>query len=538
MWIPYITYCIYLGVFSFLQWKRQVLLLYFMFAVFIILLNIYYDKISIILYMGIFLMWTLYLVIWIFISFKLKELIILLKTNKDLIHTIQTILQVFPEGVIIRSLDETSKQTILKFANNIAKKDLDADAHADGQQTDVKIKLVDSNNASQDTEAHNLMRLERFLGRQEQCIIDEDADWAEQMIKVKHSIDHLQNEFVRNIESDEYRDEAYFNVKSIRVSWDNNKESFMHVFVNTTEVKKLENEKAKRQYQHMMFANLSHELRTPLNAFSNSLSLIQLTFNEIKSKYDRWPEVSNEVESLYPRIYKFIKIGEVSSCLLMNLVEDILDMSKFNAKTFQLNINAFRLGDLLKDIDYIFGFQWAEKHINFSIDWPASMAGTTYWSDSKRIKQVLINLVSNSLKFTERGRIAVKVREFERDDDEYLKFEVTDTGVGISKQDIPMLFKMFGLLSKHRSKLNQSGNGLGLSISKRIVESLGGKIRVKSQENEFTKFIFSIKISKLDINISEENKEGIKDIQSLIKNNEEVKVTIINMIIYLFKLHL
>ena len=106
------------------------------------------------------------------------------------------------------------------------------------------------------------------------------------MIKVKHSIDHLQNEFVRNIESDEYRDEAYFNVKSIRVSWDNNKESFMHVFVNTTEVKKLENEKAKRQYQHMMFANLSHELRTPLNAFSNSLSLIQLTFNEIKSKYD------------------------------------------------------------------------------------------------------------------------------------------------------------------------------------------------------------------------------------------------------------
>ena len=133
--------------------------------------------------------------------------------------------------------------------------------------------------------------------------------------------------------------------------------SFMHVFINTTEVKKLENEKAKRQFQQVMFASLSHELRTPLNAFSNSLNLIQFTFNEIKKKIDKFPKLNNEVELLYPRINKFIKIGEVSSCLLMNLVDDILDMSKFNAKTFQLNINNFKLADLLKDIDYIFGFQ-------------------------------------------------------------------------------------------------------------------------------------------------------------------------------------
>ena len=132
-------------------------------------------------------------------------------------------------------------------------------------------------------------------------------------------------------------------------------------------------------------------------------------------------------------------------------------------------------------------------------------------SDNKRIKQVLINLISNSFKFTERGRIEIKIGEFKRNGDDFLKFEVSDTGVGISKQDIPKLFKMFGMLSKHRNQLNQSGSGLGLSISKRIVESLGGKIKVKSREGEWTKFTFSIKISKEVVNEEGSNKEELKE---------------------------
>ena len=136
------------------------------------------------------------------------------------------------------------------------------------------------------------------------------------------------------------------------------------------------------------------------------------------------------------------------------------------------------------------------------------MAERNILSDNKRIKQVLINLISNSFKFTERGRIEIKIGEFKRNGDDFLKFEVSDTGVGISKQDIPRLFKMFGMLSKHRNQLNQSGSGLGLSISKRIVESLGGKIKVKSSEGEWTKFIFSIKISRESEN--EEKPEFVK----------------------------
>ena len=278
MWIPYITFWIYFGILSFMNWRRHALLLYFTIFVFIILVNIYYDKVSIILYISIFLVGTMYWIVLAFISFKMKELIIMVKTNKDLIHTIQTILQVFPEGVIIRSLDETSKQTILKFANNIAKNEFAAVPKTEWENSGVNIKLIDIQNVSQDSETYRSISLDKFLSEQEINVVEEDVEWAEQMIKVKHPSDRLQRALVRDNESDEYKDESYFNVKTIRASWECNKESFMHVFINTTEVKRLEKEKANRKYQHMMFASLSHELRTPLNAFLNSLNLIQFTF--------------------------------------------------------------------------------------------------------------------------------------------------------------------------------------------------------------------------------------------------------------------
>ena len=87
----------------------------------------------------------------------------------------------------------------------------------------------------------------------------------------------------------------------------------MHVFINTTQVKKLEQERANRQYQHMMFASLSHELRTPINAFSNSLYLIRFTFDEIIAHIDKLTEIKCKVEPLNQKLFKFVKIGEVSS---------------------------------------------------------------------------------------------------------------------------------------------------------------------------------------------------------------------------------
>ena len=207
------------------------------------------------------------------ISLKLKEMIILLKTNKELIHTIQTILQVFPEGVIIRSLDETSQQIITKFANNISNKEF-----IEKENREIKINICGNQSFNEEWRPQDSLSLEELLTNQEIKLEQDSFECFEQMIWVKGSIDQLQERFNIDQESAKNKEENFFNIKSIKVNWENNKESFMHVFINITEVKKLEEERANREYQHMMFSSLSHELRTPLNAFSNSLSLIQFTF--------------------------------------------------------------------------------------------------------------------------------------------------------------------------------------------------------------------------------------------------------------------
>ena len=121
------------------------------------------------------------------ISLKLKELIVLLKTNRDLIHTIQTILQVFPEGVVIRSLDDTSRETVLKFANNIANKVL---VHTDSDlnvSESVKVQIVQPQNVREDEKQNESISLENFLKQQEANVQLEDETIFENMIKIKHT---------------------------------------------------------------------------------------------------------------------------------------------------------------------------------------------------------------------------------------------------------------------------------------------------------------------------------------------------------------
>ena len=146
-------------------------------------------------------------------------------------------------------------------------------------------------------------------------------------------------------------------------------------------------------------------------------------------------------QPLFIKIEKFIQIGEISSLLLLNLIEDILDMAKFKANMFKLILSDFKLSSLLTEIDFLFGFQWVERNLRFMIVWDPDLANSMLFADSKRIKQVLINLISNSVKFTERGSITVTVTKFERNNETFIKFSVRDTGIGINQNDIPKLFR-------------------------------------------------------------------------------------------------
>lgn len=223
-------------------------------------------------------------------------------------------------------------------------------------------------------------------------------------------------------------------------------------------------------------------------------------------------DVSLGLCKIYESIEKYITIGKISSSTLLSLTEDFLDMAKMEAGTFSINEDTFKIDSLLCDIDFIFRIQCEQKGLKFEIDCKKQVSEQSFWSDPGRIKQILMNLLSNAFKFTSKGSITVKVDLETRICDDftkhrYLMFKVKDTGVGIDTGDIPELFTMFKTLSKHKKQLNKKGTGLGLSISKKLWESLGGKIRVKSQINKGSTFMFEI----MEKNPIDNNFEELKD---------------------------
>jgi two-component system autoinducer 2 sensor kinase/phosphatase LuxQ len=171
----------------------------------------------------------------------------------------------------------------------------------------------------------------------------------------------------------------------------------------------------------------------------------------------------------------------------MSMIEDILDLAKIDSGNFSINESEFSLIELLKEIEYIFGYQCEQKKINFDIC--IKTPSQRVISDPKRLKQVLLNLISNSLKFTTSGSITLEIEQ-ERNN---LIFKVVDTGIGIKEENQDKLFKLFGTINEENNIRNQHGCGLGLTVCKRIVEALSGEITLISQYKIGTQIHFSIK---------------------------------------------
>ena len=268
-----------------------------------------------------------------------------------------------------------------------------------------------------------------------------------------------------------------------------------------------------------MLSSISHEFRTPINAFSNSLLLLESNYLSHLQKLNRWINENQMKEIITQKQIetneRFFKIWKISTTGLMCLVEDILDLAKLEAGTFLLNEHLFKISTLLSEIEYIFEFQWIQKGITFKLDVNEEVMKSSFKSDIGRIRQVLINLISNAFKFTMEGGITLHIRvksefdpiRFERW--RYLKIKVSDTGIGINESEIPKLFKLFGMVNQYRNNINSRGTGLGLSISKKIIESLGGTIKLTSKEGVGTKVKFSIRESDILNDIFASNGKGI-----------------------------
>jgi PAS domain S-box-containing protein len=217
-------------------------------------------------------------------------------------------------------------------------------------------------------------------------------------------------------------------------------------------------------------AQMSHEIRTPLNAIIGFTQLLTLD------------------KDLTPSQLEAVRIIERSGKHLLKLINEILDLSKVEAGKTSLELLPFNLPDRLYAIQEMFKLKAAEKGItlNWEIDSPQWVIG-----DADKISQVLINLVSNALKFTDRGSITLSVKQLEQKPNQVLlEFAVIDTGPGISEADQQLIFESFRQTETGRK--SPEGTGLGLAISQKLINLMGGEIKVESKLNEGSKFSFSL----------------------------------------------
>jgi CheY-like chemotaxis protein len=218
-------------------------------------------------------------------------------------------------------------------------------------------------------------------------------------------------------------------------------------------------------------ANMSHEIRTPMNAITG------MTHLALKTK-------------LTPKQEDYLSKIKASADALLGIINDILDFSKIEAGKLDIEKTDFRLEDVLANLSTVVSQKAQDKHLEFLIaaqdDLPAILVG-----DPLRLGQVLINLVNNAVKFTERGEVAVSVTMDERASDRVkLKFSVRDTGIGMTPEQAARLYQPFSQADTSTTR-RYGGTGLGLSISKRLVEMMGGNIWVESEFGQGSTFSFN-----------------------------------------------
>lgn len=239
--------------------------------------------------------------------------------------------------------------------------------------------------------------------------------------------------------------------------------------------------------QSRFFSSMSHEIRTPINTI--------IGLNEMILREDVSDEVAADAKSI-----------QGASKMLLALINDILDISKIESGKMDIVPAAYDLGAMLSDIVNMIWIRAKQKGLEFHIDVDQSTPSQLF-GDEVRIKQILINVLNNAVKYTSEGSVTLSIQCKKKEYDRALiSYSITDTGMGIKKESIPYLFSAFKRVDEKKNRYIE-GTGLGLSIVKQLVELMGGDIAVNSIYTKGSTFVITLpqgvlgqaKIGKLDL---------------------------------------